>query len=526
MALEPNLNSPTPDVQMNEINLRDYQHEAIDALRDGYKAGHRCQILGSPTGSGKTIMSAYLLDQVYQKGNKAAFVVDRVSLVDQTSAVLDRYGIDHGVVQAQHWRWRPHENIQVCSAQTIEKRGFFPDMSLLVVDECHAVRKATKELIVARKDLRVLGLSATPFTKGLGEIYTNLVNVRTTNQLVADGHLVPVKMYAAVAPDMTGAKIVAGEWTDKEVEQRGTKIVGDIVSEWVAKTHEHFGRPVKTIVFSATVAHGEELCRQFNAAGYSFHQISYKDGDDEHRKELIDEFRKPDSSIHGLVSCEVFTKGFDVPDILIGISARPYRKSLSSHIQQLGRVMRTSPGKEYAVWICHSGNVIRFNEETQEIFENGLTELDDGKLLDKAPRKEPTKEEVNEIKCGGCGYVMPKSADFCPMCGKERARRKSMVEVESGQLVEVGKGAKQEKTFLQDKESVWRQICGLALWRKHGDHEAAERFAKAQYRNIYGTWPRHAMRNIVPENCSVEVERLVTANLIRWAKSNIAKKAW
>src|SRR5690606_16724047 len=183
-----------------------------------------------------------------------------------------------------------------------------------------------------------------------------------------------------------------------EIEERGLDIIGDIVSEWQNKTEKHFGGPVKTIVFSATVAHGEELCRQFNAAGFNFQQISYKDGGDEHRRALIAEFRKPDSVIHGLISCEVFTKGFDVEDVLCGISARPYRKSLSSHIQQMGRVMRRAPGKDYGLWLDHSGNCLRFRDDTQSIFQDGVSTLDDGKMEDKA-RKEPTEKERAELRC-------------------------------------------------------------------------------------------------------------------------------
>ena len=229
------------------------------------------------------------------------------------------------------------------------------------MDECHAIRKETAKLIQNMPKLTVLGLTATPFTKGLSKLYTNLVNVTTTDVLTEQGFLVPLKMYAAVAPDMRGAKVVGGEWADSEIEKRGQAIIGDIVQEWQAKTLLHFGGPVKTICFSATVDHGAELCAQFNAAGHRFEQISYRDGSDDRRRELIAEFRKPDSQITGLVSCEVFTKGFDVPDVLCGISARPYRKSFSSHIQQLGRVLRPANEKSFALWLCHSGNVLRFH---------------------------------------------------------------------------------------------------------------------------------------------------------------------
>jgi DNA repair protein RadD len=327
---------------VSEVVLRDYQARAVESLREGIRAGHRKQVLMSPTGSGKTEIACHMLQEAGRKRSKALFIVDRVVLVDQTSERLDRYRIPHGVIQAGHWRFRTYETLQVCSAQTIERRGIPEGVSVVFVDEAHCMRKKVTEFIAATD-------------------------------------------------------------AEKEIEERGLDIIGDIVAEWQNKTEHHFGGPVKTIVFSATVDHGAELCRQFNAAGFNFQQISYKDGGDEHRRELIEEFRKPDSTIHGLISCEVFTKGFDVPDVMCGVSARPYRKSLSSHIQQMGRVMRASPGKSFALWLDHSGNVLRFMGDTVEIFQDGCTELDDGKRESKA-RKEPTPQQREQIRCS-CGYA-------------------------------------------------------------------------------------------------------------------------
>ncbi|WP_250533501.1 DEAD/DEAH box helicase family protein [Caballeronia sp. AZ10_KS36] len=500
-----------------EIKLRPYQLASIEGLRVGARDGHRAQVLMAPTGAGKTVIGAHLSQEVDRKGRRAAFIVDRINLVDQTSALFDRYGIAHGVVQGGHWRNRAYERIQICSAQTIEKRGFFPQLDLLIVDECHATRKATAQLIQNRPDLRVIGLSATPFSKGMAELYTNLVNVCTTNELIEEGFLVPLQTYAARAIDMTGAKVVAGEWSDKEIEQRGMAIVGDVVSEWIDKTNLHFGGPVKTIVFSATVEHGHELCRQFNEHGYNFQQISYLDGSDDERRAIIDEFRKPDSTITGLVSCEVFTKGFDVPDILCGIGARPYRKSLSSHIQQLGRVMRPSEGKTFGLWLDHCGNVMRFGADTQRIFAEGLNRLDDG-ALDAKVRAEPTEKEKKEIVCS-CGFVLPPACTACPACGKERERR-SMVENVAGVMEVVGEvSAARAKVpeYLRDRTSVWRQLCCLAIERRPKDQEAARKFALAQFRNLYGCWPKGEFSTVDLEAPSRELKGKVQSLLIRRA---------
>lgn len=508
---------------MIPIDLRGYQDLSIGGLRAGFRARHKRQILVAPTGAGKTVIGAKTVQDAYAKGTRVIFGVDRVSIVDQTSAMFDKYGIPHGVIQANHWRARPHERIQVATWQTLEKRSIDPEVKLLIVDECHTVRDSVTKMIESRPDLMVVGLTATPFTKGLGKLYTNLVNVTTTNKLIDERFLCPLKVYIAAAPDMTGAKVVGGEWVAKEAAKRGTAIIGDIVQGWIEKTRLHFGGPVKTIVFSADVDHGEELCRQFQAAGFNFQQISYKDANEERRKALVDEFRRPDSSIVGLVSCEALAKGFDVPDILCGIAARPYRKSLSGHIQMLGRAMRSAPGKEFALWLDHAGNYARFKDDVDDYFENGIQSLNDADL-DSKVRKDPDETEADDIRCAECGFVLPPRAKACPACGHERVR-KSIREAEPGQLVELEAAVAKLPHYLHDKASVWPQLCTLAMHRKNGDEEAAKKFARVQYKTIYGSWP--AMR-FEPDNgvfCSEPVRQYVVSRLIRWAKANARKAA-
>ena len=338
------------------LDLRPYQADTLNALRNGFAAGRRTQILYAPTGAGKTEMAIALLDATRDKRNNSAMILDRIILCDQTSQRLEKYSIPHGVLQAGHWRFRPYENIQICSAQTLEKRGDFPDLKLLVVDECHTTRAQTVEFIKNNPDVRVIGLTATPFTKGLGKIYDGVISTITTKELVDQKVLVPLRVFIAKEIDMTDAKKVAGEWSAKESTTRGMKITGDIVAEWVKKTHEIFGRPRKTIVFCSGVNHGADLAQKFADAGYNFVSISYRD-DDQFKADVIEDFAKPDTEIHGLIATDILTKGFDVSDVMIGISARPFSKSLSSHIQQMGRVMRGMPHapdeKPFAVWLDH-----------------------------------------------------------------------------------------------------------------------------------------------------------------------------
>ena len=253
-----------------ELELREHQTHVVNTLREGFKQGHRSQLLYAPTGFGKTEVAIYLMKATKDNYKRAAMVLDRIVLVDQTSNRLTKYGISHGVFQADHWKFDLTNRLQVCSAQTLEKRTNFPEIDLLIVDECHITREQTSEFIKNNPKVKVIGLTATPFTKGLGDLYSNVVCGATTEDLVANKWLTPLRVYIAKEIDMTGVKKVAGEWSADQTTERGMQITGDIVDEWIKKTHEVFGKPVKTIVFCSGVAHGAHLVDKFAQKGYNF----------------------------------------------------------------------------------------------------------------------------------------------------------------------------------------------------------------------------------------------------------------
>ena len=134
-----------------------------------------------------------------------SFLCDRTTLIDQTSAVADRYGLPHGVIQASHWRRRPDDLLQIASVQTIAKREYWPAMDVLVVDEAHTTYKAWTKF-AQETGAVVVGLSATPFTAGLGKIFTNLINATTMHDLTESGVLVPMRIFSCRKPDMSGAE--------------------------------------------------------------------------------------------------------------------------------------------------------------------------------------------------------------------------------------------------------------------------------------------------------------------------------
>ncbi|WP_198669777.1 DEAD/DEAH box helicase [Pelagibacterium sediminicola] len=479
-----------------EINLRPYQDHAVQLLRDGIREGKRRQVLVAPTGAGKTEMAMKIVQEAQRKGSRAWFIVDRVALIDQTSERFASYGIDHGVIQADHYLTNYAKPVQIVSAQTLAMRlaqvqdDLLPH--LIIWDECHAIYKANIDLIARVETAKAVGLTATPFTAGMADHWDGLVNSTTVNKLLAEGFLAPLRVKACVSPDMTGAKKkFDGEYAEEDAGQRGITIIGNVVDTWIEQTRKTFGGPVKTIVFSPSVKHGAELCRQFAEAGFNFQQISYLDKDDGDRRDKIAEFRKPDSAIDGLVSCAVLTKGFDVPDVLCGISCRPYRKSFSSHIQEMGRVMRIHPGKEFGLWLDHSGNCISFADDTAWLFEYGVDTLSTAQKKD-AEVREPTEKVRKERFCGECGTQMVPAQDACPACGWQRPARGEIQYVQ-GELIELDHAA--AKAFaprkglragcLDNPRRIWNAAVVYCLANGRKGEVAARKRAYAIWRGIY-----------------------------------------
>jgi len=459
---------------------RDFQQTAHQALREGFRAGHRCQLIMAPTGGGKTYLAHRIAHEALIKGRRVVFVCDRTTLIDQTSAAADAYGLkDHGIVQANHWR-RNDLPYQIASAQTLAKRGYWPQADVVIIDEAHTQLKVWIEFIRSTT-AACIGLSATPFSPGLGKLFTNLINATTMSQLTEQGVLVPMRVLSCKRADMTGAATSGGEWTDAAAEQRGMEIVGDVVTEWL----KH-GENRKTIVFGSTIKHCQELARQFLDAGVMAAVFTSETTTDE-RKLLLGEYSKPDSTLRVLISVEALAKGFDVPDVGCVVDCRPLRKSLSTSLQMWGRGLRSSPatGKKDCLLLDHSGNILRFAEDYTDIFFNGLKELDQGEKLDKAIRRE--KDDFEAKGCPSCGYKP--FAKRCMSCGFEH-QAPAMVAAIPGEMQPVMLG---KKKLADDHRHLWEQLCSYA---RKGNRPEAKQYGRAWhlYQKMTGQEPPRTWR--------------------------------
>lgn len=451
---------------------RQFQETAHTALREGLKAGHRCQMIMAPTGAGKTYLGLRIAHEALQRGKRALFICDRVTLIDQTSEAADRYGLsDHGVIQADHWRRDARMPLQIASAQTLARRDVWPAADVIVIDEAHTQLSAWTEYIPTCR-AAVVGLSATPFSPSLGNLFSNLINATTMHELTEAGVLVPMRVLSCTRADMAGAATSGGEWTDKAAEERGMDIVGDVVTEWVRHAA---GR--KTIVFGATIAHCEELCRQFVEVGVLAAVFTSRTSAAE-RESLLREYRKPDSALRVLISVEALAKGFDVPDVTCVSDCRPLRKSLSTAIQMWGRGLRASSatGKTDCLLLDHSGNIVRFLDDFTDIYFNGLDTLDAGEKLDKSARKEP--EEKVAKACPACGYLP--FARRCMACGHE-IKAASLIEAQPGEMTEIRIG---KRKLADDSRHLWEQL--VSYTRSRGKRPG---YAAHLFKDLVGTYP-------------------------------------
>lgn len=453
---------------------RDFQTTAHEKLRQGVRDGHKCQMLMSPTGSGKSYLGMRVAHEALSKGKRAMFVCDRSTLINQTSDVAFSYGLSaHGVIQSNHPFYNPRQPFQIASVQTLARREW-PETDVIIIDEAHTLYAAWVEHIKTCR-AKVIGLSATPFSTGLGKLFTNLVNAATMHELTQQGILVPMRVFSCTQADMTGAETSGGEWTDRAAAERGSAIIGDVVSEW-----SKFGDSRKTIVFGPTIAYCAELCQQFNDAGIMAATFTGETLPHE-RKVLLDEYRKPDSRIRVLISVEALAKGFDVKDVGCVVDCRPLRKSLSTAIQMWGRGLRCSleTGKTDCILLDHSGNILRFREDFEDVYFNGLNELDMGEKLDKTIRRD---DEEHEAKgCPSCG-TKP-FFKHCVSCGFEIVKP-SLVEAQAGVMKEIMLG---KKKLADDSRHLWEQCVTYA--RGHSAPEKQQGRAAHLFKDIVGDWP-------------------------------------
>lgn len=377
--------------------LRTYQVNFVADLYNLIRQG-QTRILGvAPTGAGKTIISAEIVRDAVAANLNVLFLVHRRTLIAQTIGKFQQFGLDCGTIGSRSNDFQTSNlprSVQVCTVQTLINnpwvwRIFCP--SLVIADECH-ITSFDRALLNIFPPLRdrirqdpciYLGLTATPWRskagEELGDIFLSLVQAPSPLQLMRVGHLVKPSYFVLEEVDLSGARVMNGEWSDKDLElimnDRG--VTENAINEWLT-----YAKNRPTLTFCTAISHAVSVTKSFVNRGipsaivasriplgdkqyFLDRGIPFASGKAKDRESIYSGFGR---SIVNIVSVGALTEGFDQPIASCALVLRPVRSSIALWHQMVGRVIRSSPGKRDAIVLDPSGNTNRHGriEEIQE----------------------------------------------------------------------------------------------------------------------------------------------------------------
>ncbi len=471
--------------------LRPHQVRAIAMLRSSLAKGARRVVVQGPTGFGKTLVAAKIIEGALEKGNRVIFTAPAVSLIDQTVSAFEAEGIRGiGVMQASHPRTNSLARVQVASVQTLSRREI-PTAALVIVDECHIRAAVIESLMAERPDVFFVGLSATPWAKGMGLLWQDLVVPVSIGNLIEGGYLSRFRVFAPDVPDMSGVKTVAGDYHEGQTAalMEGKALMASVVETWLER-----GENRPTLLFGVNRAHARQLFEAFERAGVA---AAYCDAfTDVVERQLIERrFRSGEVKI--ACSVRTLTTGIDWPVSCI-IDAAP-TKSEMLHVQKIGRGLRVNPGTEDLLVLDHAGNSLRLGLVT----DIGHDRLDD---TARGPQRRRAQAERLPKACVECGVLH--TGLTCPSCGHVR-KPVAGVETLDGDLVEITGKAK--PLTRDQKQAWWSGLLTVAAKRGRSRGWAAH-----TYREKTGVWPKGL--SDWPGEPSPEVWSYIKAKDIRFAK--------
>lgn len=310
-AKQPDLFKPKegehiPVSKPGTLNLRPYQIEAIDALKQSIRTGHKTVILQLATGGGKTSVAAQIIFNAMEKGKRALFLATRRELVYQASERFTSIGVENSMIMAGETPLGRNIPCQVASFDTLHARGIrsqkmaMPPADIVIVDECRLSIAPSRLVIVQHYQAAgaiVIGLDATPCRgdgKGLGPTYDDLVLSWPVRRLMDEGYLVNARYITCPAPDLKRMpKDKDGDYQQKELGKRmdKPKLVGQVVDQWFKHA---MGK--QTVVFCVTRSHARHVHEEFLKRGC---KAEYLDGETEkdERKAILNRMKTQESMI-------------------------------------------------------------------------------------------------------------------------------------------------------------------------------------------------------------------------------------
>lgn len=490
------------------------QQRALDMLRRDWKQYNSFMVY-SPTGSGKTGLSAFITDGFVSRGMRVLMTCPYTVLVTQTAKRFIQYGLPEdeiSYVWRDHPNYDPERKIQIASADTLIRRDFPENIDLLIVDEAHLRRKKMLEVIkylTAETQVKVIGLSGTPFAPFLGKYYQRLIKPTTIKELMDTGVLCGYEFFAPTKPDLSGVKVTrsdefGSDYKEDEVAEImcGADLVGDIVSNWLSHGED---RP--TVAFCVNVNHANYVTLQFNKAGVNAEVMTAQTPHDE-RQMMIHRFEQGATKI--IVSVGTLIAGFD-SDVRCIIYARP-TKSEIRWLQIIGRGLRTAKGKDKCLVFDHSGSVHRLGYPDSIEYDK-LPSKNDGMKTAVSERENEKREKLPK-ECSQCYYMKPAGVYQCPKCGHKPLAGEDVDTDASRGLKQIS--GKKKVVTKQQKQSWWSQIKFYQCQRAAQGKPVSDGWCAHTFKDKFGTWPNGLQD--YPMEITPEVN-----NYIKWKQIAFAK---
>ncbi len=333
------------------VILRDYQNNAIKDILSGIN-DRKNTVIQLPTGTGKTTVIAEALRiwrSNHGKNQRALVVVHRIELVEQIIERFMQFGIKAGKIKAGE-PVNTNFQIQVGLIQSLRNQARRPaSLGLIIVDEAHHINASSYSDLISYYDTfkpTVIGVTATPSRldgKPLGAVFSQLFGYGQITNFISNGFLSPMKHYATGFPELKKIRVKStGDYDEKALvaEMSNEKIMANLI-----KGYEMHAPNKKMIVFAVNTEHAINIANRYCGSGFSAVALDYKT-DHETRRQTVEDFKN--GKIQILVNVNLFTEGFDCPDVEVIQLARP-TKSLNLYLQMVGRGMRIFPGKECGI---------------------------------------------------------------------------------------------------------------------------------------------------------------------------------
>jgi DNA repair protein RadD len=480
--------------------LRPHQERLLAQLEAAIAEGCNRIVAQAPTGFGKTILGAHRLRLLQDAGKRAIFIVPALSLIDQSVEKLYAEGVrDVGVIQANHLLTDYARPIQIASVQTLQRREV-PPADEIIIDEVHRWYQFYPKLLCDPRfaDIPIIGLTATPWTHGLGKYFSKLIIGATTANLIDTGYLSPFRAFAPASPDLSGVRTIAGDFHEGDLGEAMNKtvLIADVVTTWLERAQ---GRP--TLCFAVDRAHAKNLQRQFLQAEVPAEYIDcYTEAPE--RNAIAQRFHAGEVQVVCNVGC--LTTGIDW-DVRCIILARP-TKSEILYVQMIGRGLRTAEGKPDCLILDHSDNHTRLGFVTDIHHDK----LDEGKDRRSSTRSAP---EALPKKCPKCTFLRPAGVHVCPCCGFEPTPRPKAVHMD-GELIELASRTTVVAATIQEWMIFYAELKRIQETRGYKPG-----WVRYKFEEKFGHIPPYDFKNLPSATPTVSTLRWVQSRNIAWAKS-------